>query len=422
MKKISISLLVVFVIFIIVIPSVLLVIPNDPSLVGKKNYQERTSGADNEGLREIKGTIKKGETLSDIFVKYRLSIRELFSLKEASANIHQLRDLQVNQPYRIVLDKNNKINSFSYWIDEDHILNVRCGENGFCAEKIPVTYEKRIECLSGVIKENLVSSLGQDRNAVMLALDLSDIFAWDIDFASDIKTGDTFKVVVEGFFLNGKLRKYGNILSAEIENNGETYRAYRFSNGGHADYYDAAGKSLKKAFLKAPLNFRRISSTFSHKRKHPVLKICRPHHGIDYAAPRGTPVSAAGDGTVVFSGRRGGYGNLVILQHLNGCTTYYGHLSKICNAAHTGKKVTQGEIIGQVGATGIATGPHLHFEMRINNIPVNPLSVKIARGGAIAGKSMAEFDRVKNEMDAKLASIHVPNTLAVATKRQGRGV
>ena len=422
MKKILVSLVLVFIVFIIVVPTAFLIVLPDSYSGFPKNNVERADAEKNKEFREIKGTIKKGETLSAIFEKYRLNLRDLFSLKEASANIHKLQNLQVNRPYRIILDKNNQINSFMYWIDEDNILKIECGDNGFCAEKIPVHYEKRIECLCGVIQENLVSSLGQGKNAVMIAVDLSDIFAWDIDFASDIKKGDTFKVIVEGFFHEGKLKKIGNILSAEIVNDGETYHAYRYTNEGFTDYYDAAGKSLKKTFLKAPLNFRRISSTFSNARKHPVLKIYRPHHGVDYAAPRGTPVSAAGEGTVIFSGRRGGYGNLVILQHLNGCTTYYGHLSKICNAAHTGKKVTQGEIIGQVGATGIATGPHLHFEMRINNIPVNPLSIKIAHGGAIAGKSMAEFDRVKNEMDEKLASITVPNTFAVATKRQGRGV
>ncbi len=422
MKKILVSLVLVFILFIIVVPTAFLIILPDSSSSFPKNNVERSDTEKNKEYREIKGTIKKGETLSAIFEKYRLNLRDLLSLKEASANIHKLQNLQVNRPYRIILDENNQINSFMYWIDEDNILKIECGDNGFCAEKIPVHYEKRIECLSGVIQENLVSSLGQGKNAVILALDLSDIFAWDIDFASDIKKGDTFKVVVEGFFHEEKLKKIGNILSAEIVNNGETYHAYRYTNEGFADYYDAAGKSLKKTFLKAPLNFRRISSTFSNARKHPVLKIYRPHHGVDYAAPRGTPVSAAGDGTVVFSGRKGQYGNLVILQHANGYKTYYGHLSKIDSKARAGKKVTQGLIIGQVGSTGLATGPHLHFEMRINNTPVNPLSVKVVQGGAIAGKSMAEFDRIKNEMDKKLASISVPRSLAVATKRQGRGV
>ncbi|MEN6620428.1 MAG: peptidoglycan DD-metalloendopeptidase family protein [Smithella sp.] len=419
MKKIFISLILVFILFIIVIPTVLLIIPVHNHQGAKNNYKKRVDTVKAKELREIKGTIKKGETLSDIFEKYRLNVRDLFSLREASANIHQLRNLQINHPYRIMLDENNKINSFTYWIDDNNILNIKCGDNGFCAEKTPIHYEQKVECLSGVIKENLVSSLGQNRNGFMLALDLSDIFASDIDFASDIKNGDTFKVVVEGFFLNGKLKKYGNILSAEIENNGEIYRAYRFSNGEHTDYYDSAGKSLKKAFLKAPMNFKHISSTFSKGRRHPVLKIYRPHYGIDYAAPMGTPVSAAGDGEVVFSGRNGQFGNLIVLQHLNGYKTYYGHLSKIASTVYPGKRVEQGMIIGQVGSTGSATGPHLHYEMRMNNTPVNPLSIKIPKVNMIPEKSMAEFNCLKNAMDIKLASIPVQNSLAVTKKEQG---
>jgi len=207
----------------------------------------------------------------------------------------------------------------------------------------------------------------------MLALDLSDIFAWDIDFTTDSRNGDTFKVVIEGLYLNGKFRKYGHILSAEFVNNGETYRVYRFTDEGGADYYDASGKSLKKAFLKVPLSFRRISSTFSNGRFHPILKITRPHHGIDYAAPQGTPVSAAGDSTVVFAGRRGQYGNLVILRHRNGYKTYYGHLSKIL--VKNNQEVRAGEPIGLGGRTGRATTTHLHFETRFLGEHFNPARI-----------------------------------------------
>jgi len=419
MKKVFILSTVVSIVFSIIAPTAFLTILSDFHLSDEKNSEKQSRLIESKEFREIKGKIRKGETLFDIFKKYELGLGDLFSLREASADIHKLRDLQVDQPYRILLDSNNQVNSFSYWIDDDTILNIKCGEDGFCAEKVPVPYEKKIVHIGGVIKDNLISSMGQGKDSLMLALDLSDIFAWDIDFTTDSRNGDTFKVVIEGLYLNGKFRKYGHILSAEFVNNGETYRVYRFTDEGGADYYDASGKSLKKAFLKVPLSFRRISSTFSNGRFHPILKITRPHHGIDYAAPQGTPVSAAGDSTVVFAGRRGQYGNLVILRHRNGYKTYYGHLSKIDKRLRQGASVDQGSLIGYVGATGLASGPHLHYEMRINDRPVNPLSVKVPRGRTIDGKSMAEFTYIKANMDVELASIPSSNFLAAEKGARG---
>jgi murein DD-endopeptidase MepM/ murein hydrolase activator NlpD len=370
--------------------------------------------------REIVGNIKKGETLFDIFKKYKLDLGELFKLKEASADIHKLRKLSPGQLYKIKIDDNDQINSFVYWIDDDNILNITRTESGFCAEKVPVNYEKRVQYIGGVIKDNLISSIGEGRENLMLALQLSDIFAWDIDFTTDLRNDDTFKIVVEGFYLNGEFKKYGDILSAEFINNGETCRAYRFELNGKADYYDADGKSLRRAFLKAPLSFRRISSGFSERRFHPILKIYRPHHGLDYAAPVGTPVSTVGDGKVVFARYKGQYGKLVIIKHPNGYKTYYGHLSKIRKGIKEGQKVEQGQVVGYVGATGLATGPHLHYEMRIKNKPVNPLAVKLPRGNSVPKTLMAEFIKMRDEMTQRFAFIKVPvSSHLEANKKEG---
>jgi murein DD-endopeptidase MepM/ murein hydrolase activator NlpD len=244
---------------------------------------------------------------------------------------------------------------------------------------------------------------------VKVALQLSDVFAWDIDFSSDLREGDTYKIVIEGYYLDGVLKKYGDILSTEFVNQGETFRAYRYEIDGQADYFDEQGKSVKRAFLKAPLNFRRISSYFARSRFHPILRIYRPHHGLDYSAPAGTPVSAVGEGTVQFAGYKGQYGKLVIIKHTNGWRTYYGHLSKIANGIRTGKKIHQEQVIGRVGSTGLATGPHLHYELRINNKPVNPLSMKMPRGKSIPDNLLAVFRTFKNQMDAQFASIPLPN-------------
>jgi murein DD-endopeptidase MepM/ murein hydrolase activator NlpD len=368
-----------------------------------------------EVLQEINGTIKKSETFFEVFKQYGLDLAELFKIREAAADVHRLRKVQPGQQYKISVDTDNRVHSLSYWIDDDGILEVTRKDQGFAAEKVPIEYEKRVEYIGCIIKDNLVSSVGEGREKLLLALQLSDIFAWDIDFTSDLRKEDTFKIVVEALYLDGEFRKYGNILSAEFNNNDKEYQAYRFENNGKAGYYDADGKSLKKAFLKAPLNFRRISSYYSGRRFHPILKIYRPHHGLDYSAPVWTPVSVLGDGKVIFAGYKGGYGKLVIVKHPNGYETYYGHLAKITKNIRSGKTVGQGQVIGNVGNSGLSTGPHLHFEIRINNNPVNPLRVQLPRGESVPKKLMADFRRFRNQMDTQLASI-TPPVFALAEK------
>ena len=293
-------------------------------------------------------------------------------------------------------------------------------EGGFVAEKVAIEYEKRTNHLAGTIKDNLISSIGQEQLPV--ALNLSDIFAWDIDFTTDMRNGDTFKIIVEELYHENEFKRYGEIIAAEFVNNGKSYRAYRFEHNGKAGYYDDEGNTLKRAFLKAPLNFRRISSGFSTGRFHPVLKRYRPHHGIDYAAPAGTPVSAVGDGTVTFSGYKGDYGKLVIIRHPNGYKTYYGHLSRVGKGIAPGVKVGQSEIIGYVGSTGLSTGPHLHYEMRVNGAPFNPLRLKVPNGAPIPKGLMAEFEKAREQMSENLASI-IPSTIvANKDKRRPDGV
>jgi murein DD-endopeptidase MepM/ murein hydrolase activator NlpD len=395
-KKTYIAFIIVFIAFI--------TLRSNFSFVNKADNGEDTpQSVQTSAFREIAGNIRAGETLFDIFKKYKLDIKELFRMREASADLHSLRDLSPSRPYKIILDDNDQINSFTYWINDDTILNITNTNEGFCAEKIAVQYEKRIEYIGGTIRDNLVSSMGNENGGLLMALQLSDIFAWDIDFTTDIRNNDIYKIAVEGLYLNGIFKKYGDIVAAEFINNGETFRAYRYEVSGKTDYYNEEGKSLKKAFLKAPLDFRRISSFFSSGRKHPILKIYRPHHGLDYSAPAGTPVSVSGEGKIVFAGNRGQYGKLVIVSHRNGYETYYGHLARIATGIRTGGNTEQGQVIGYVGSTGLATGPHLHYEMRVNNKPVNPLSVKIPRGNAISEKMMAGFMQFKNEMNTQFA-------------------
>jgi len=354
--------------------------------------------------REIAGRIQTGEILFDIFKKYELDTNELFKMREASADLHRLRDVSPNRPYKIILNDQEQIKSFTYWINGDTVLSIMNTDEGFYAEKTVVQYKKRIEYIGGVIKDNLVSSIGNGNGGLRLALQLSDVFAWDIDFTTDIRNNDIYRIAVEGLYLDGKFKKYGDIVAAEFINSGQPFRAYRYEINGKADFYNEEGKSVRKAFLKAPLSFRWISSSFSRGRKHPILKIYRPHQGLDYAAPTGAPVSAAGDGKVVFAAKNGQYGKLVIVKHRNGYKTYYGHLSRFAKGIRTGRHIEQGQIIGYVGSTGLASGPHLHYEMRINDKPVNPISIKIPRGNPVPEIMMADFIRLRNEVNTRFAS------------------
>ena len=368
-----------------------------------------------EPLREISGNIEKGETLFHIFKRYKLDFEEMLALKEASASVHTLRKLCPGNQYKIIVNDKNQVNSLLYWIDDDHMLSVARTGSGFAASKVPVEYEKKIHYISGVVENNLIASMGHQGQGLILALLLSDIFSWDIDFMSDLRKGDVYKIVAEGLYLEGEFKKYGHILCAEFVNNGELYNAYRFEVNGEAAYYNDEGKSLQRSFLKAPLSFRRISSGFSKKRFHPVLRIYRPHLGVDYAASRGTPVSTVGDGTVVFAGYKGQNGKIVIIRHPNGYTTYYGHLSKIARGVKRGKKVTQGHVIGYVGSTGLSTGPHLDYRVKRGNRFVNPLTLKLPRSKSVPEALMTEFSTIRNQMNACLVSITPP---AVACREQ----
>jgi murein DD-endopeptidase MepM/ murein hydrolase activator NlpD len=349
-------------------------------------------------LKSISDKFAKGETLSSIFRKYGMRTNELFELKSAAANIHSVRNFRPGKPYHFTLNDENYINSFTYGIDDDTILKIERVDGYFQAHKYSIPYETRILTIGGTIQNMLVSAFGPEKEDYLLALQAADILAWDIDFNTDIRKGDTFRIIVEGLYSEGKFKKYGRILSIEFVNNNQTYNAYLYEKDGKNGYYNAEGQSLRKAFLKAPLSFRRISSHFSRSRLHPILKIRRPHNGIDYVASTGTPISAVADGTVNYAGYQSGYGKIIIIAHPNGYKTYYGHLSRFNKDIHNGKKVQQGDLIGYVGATGLATGPHLHYEMRQGPSAVNPSRVKNVAGKPIPAEQMAEFTKLTQTM------------------------
>jgi murein DD-endopeptidase MepM/ murein hydrolase activator NlpD len=372
--------------------------------------------------RLIEDVVKRGETMYDIFQKYGLDIQELLRLREASAGIHRLRNIVAGKPYKIELAPDNSVLSLTYQIDDDVLLNVTRFDPEFRAEKIAIPYEKRERNLGGIIENNLYEALGNDGESALLAYALSDIFSWDIDFTTDLRKGDNFRLVVEELWLGGGFNRFGEVLAAEFVNDGTTYRAFRYeAPDGRTGYYDEEGKSLKRSFLKAPLNYRRISSGFSRRRFHPILKIYRPHHGVDYVAPRGTPVSALGDGTVRFAGWKGANGKLVVLSHPMGYKTYYGHLSRIARGIRPGVRVRQEEVIGYVGSTGRTTGPHLHFQMNRHGRLLNPLTVNLPRGRGIPTQLLADYEKKRHALGLALASI-VPSPPDPGTRTEERAV
>jgi murein DD-endopeptidase MepM/ murein hydrolase activator NlpD len=349
--------------------------------------------------------INPGEALYDIFLRNDLDIDDLYAIARASKGIYNVSKLTPGRNVVLKVEDENRVHSLIYNIDSDNVLKITRTDRGYTAKRSRIPYETTLVHISGTVRDNLVSSIDD----MLLALDLSDIFAWDIDFNTDIRQGDSFKLVVEEQHLDGEFKKYGNIIAAEFTNNGKTHSAYRFEQGGKADYFDSKGRSLRKAFLKAPLSFRRISSGFSNRRLHPVHKVYRPHHGVDYAAPRGTPVSSVGEGKVLVAGYKRGNGNYIKIKHPNGYMTYYMHLGRIKKGIRKGRKVSQGQVIGTVGSTGHATGPHLDYRVKVNGKFVNPLRLKLPPGNPVKRPLLAEFRSLMGRMNIRLATIEIPD-------------
>lgn len=322
-------------------------------------------------------------------------------------NIYDLRTVKKDSVLRVYAE-DNKIESIEYRFNEFEAVHLKRDEkdpDGFSAYKSTLPHETRVEAVAGTIYTSLYEDgrkAGLDPQAI---LSFSDIFAWDVDFAADIRRGDSFKIYFETLYVEGRFVKTGKILGAEMVNEGKTYRAVYFEDArGRGGYYDENGKSVRRMLLKSPLRYSRISSRFTNARFHPILKYYRPHHGIDYAAPHGTPVEASGSGRVVYSGWKGGYGNFVEVRHPNGYITGYGHLSKIKSGISVGAQVEQGEIIGYVGSTGISTGPHLHYEVKQNNMLINPLRIKAEPNKAVPKEDGARFASVKEDVFKRLAA------------------
>lgn len=346
----------------------------------------------------LKETVTNGDSLALIFSRLGLSPQQLHRLTHSSEEAEQLTSIKPGESLHIRLDQQNNLQELIYQPNPVETLHFTPNEDGFAARTETKELEPRVGRLAGTIVSSFYLSAQKAGLSDALIMDLATIFGWDIDFALEIRKGDTFAVVFEEDFVEGERYGNGRILAAEFSNQGRIYRAVRYEKDDEDyDYYSPDGRSMRKAFLRAPVDFRRISSRFSKQRFHPVLGKKRPHRGVDYAAAIGTPIKAAGDGKVIFRGTKGGYGRAVILKHGSEYTTLYGHMSRYRSSVKSGTKVRQGEIIGYVGKSGLATGPHLHYEFRINGVHKNPLTVKLPASKPIEKQYKERFLKVSEK-------------------------
>ncbi|MCO7227307.1 peptidoglycan DD-metalloendopeptidase family protein [Pleionea sp. CnH1-48] len=341
--------------------------------------------------RSVEVTIKSGDTLSGLFSRQGFSAQDVYRVTQNKKAADYLKKLRPGKVITFVSDPEGKLIEVNYQLSKNEKLIVSKEADGFDAQIETKPIETRHAFASGVIKGSLFTAGKEAGLSDNLIMKLANIFGWDIDFVLDIRAKDTFAILYEKKYLEGEFIGNGNILAAQFVNQGEVFEAVRYTDSkGRSNYYTPKGKSMRKAFLRAPLNFMYISSNFKPRRFHPILKRWKAHRGIDYRAPTGTPVFAAGDGKVIASSYNKYNGKYIFVQHGNGIVTKYLHLSK--RSVSRGKRVKQGQTIGLVGATGLAEAPHLHYEFVVNGVHRNPRTVKLPQAAPINSKEKARFD------------------------------
>lgn len=361
--------------------------------------------------------VKSGDNLSLIFPRAGLTARDVYVVAQtAGEDAKALLNLRPGQVLRFgtVTDNEQKLElkQLQLQLTPMKTLTLTSTEKGFEIDLIERELDKHRQLVAGEIQSSLFLDAQKAGMSDKLIMQMAHIFGWDIDFALDLRQGDSFKVIYNENFLDGEKIADGEILAAEFTNRGKTFRAIRFTDSnGESRFYTPDGDSMRKAFTRTPVPISRISSGFNPNRKHPVLKTNRPHRGVDYAAATGTPILATGDGKVAFVGNKGGYGRTVILSHGGRYTTLFAHMSKYKSGIRAGQRVRQGEVIGYIGSSGLATGPHLHYEFRIDGVHKNPLTVTLPKAEPIPGQYLAEFKTLSLPLLASLDNLQVP-TLA----------
>lgn len=362
-----------------------------------------------------KDHVRRDDTLQSLLSRLNIRNREAIEYirnNEVSSDI--ARSLIPGRQIEAKTDSDGNLIQLEYQLSSDQFITVSKSESGYESKKETYLLEVRPILKSAEIKSSLFGATDDANIPDHIAIQLADIFESEINFHTDLRRGDRFNVIYEGSYNQGELFKTGNVLAAEFVNNGKTYRAIGFrDDSNQMQYFTPEGKSLHKSFLRSPLEFTRVSSGFNLARFHPVLQRIRAHKGVDMAAPTGTRIKAAGDAVVEFVGQKGGYGNVITLKHANGVSTVYGHLSRFASGLRRGAKVAQGEIIGFVGMTGTATGPHLHYEFLVNGEHRDPMKVALPKANPIDARDKAQFDSISNQLSAQLRLLGTSNIAAL---------
>jgi murein DD-endopeptidase MepM/ murein hydrolase activator NlpD len=360
--------------------------------------------------------VGRNDTLDGIFRRMALNLTDLAAIRHLPGIRQSLDFLKPGDAIKVT-HTDGAIKELIRKVSETQTLHVVRQDAGFEAQMIDNPVQTRVRTATATIDSSLFQAAEAADISDGIALRLANVFAWDIDFVLDIREGDQFTAVYEQIYQDGKYLRDGEVLAAEFVNNGKVYRAVRFvSEDGSAGYYTPNGLAMRKAFLRAPVEFTRVSSAFNPHRFHPILNTIRGHMGTDYAAPTGTPVHAAGEGRVSFAGWRGGYGNALMLAHGSSVSTLYGHMSRFARNIRVGSHVQQGEVIGYVGMTGLATGPHLHYEYLMNGVHKNPQTVQLPGAEPLHAEALQRFRLAAAPLIAGLAAPSAsPVPVAAAT-------
>jgi murein DD-endopeptidase MepM/ murein hydrolase activator NlpD len=320
-----------------------------------------------------------------------MSPSEIYRLSRACREAYPLNRIKTGHEYRLLF-RDEQLVGFEYDIDAETKLHVAIEEGSFRARTVGIDYDTRDKLIRGRIEASLFEAVEEAGGTAPLAIALSEIFAWDVDFIRDVREGDSFRLLVVERYRRGEFVGFGSIKAARFVNRGREFNAFLYrTSGGRKEYFDSQGRALRKTFLKAPLHFSRISSGYTWKRKHPILDTVRPHLGIDYAAPRGTPIKSVAKGRVIAKSYSRGAGNYVKIRHPNHYVTVYNHMSRYAAGIHVGVELEQGRVIGYVGSTGLSTGPHLDYRVKRFGKYRNPRKIKSKPVKSVPESEMADF-------------------------------